>query len=119
MRFQAAVAARRGIPIQPTFKAVRLLVDCAENIELTMNSAGWAAASDVVLALYPVIVFWNLKISLRMKIGLCLLMAGGLVAAVGGVMKTINIKFIEAQKDKNCTSRHISQPHLSSHILTM
>ncbi|KAG8532526.1 uncharacterized protein KY384_002403 [Bacidia gigantensis] len=61
----------------------------------------WAAVSDVVLALYPVIVFWNLKISLRMKIGLCLLMAGGLVAAVGGVMKTINIKFIEAQDDKN------------------
>ena len=36
-----------------------------------------------------------------MKLGLCALMAGGLVAAVGGVMKTINIKFIAAQDDKN------------------
>lgn len=39
----------------------------------------WASASDVCLAIYPVLVFWNLKISSRVKIGLCLLMAGGLV----------------------------------------
>ena len=58
--------------------------------------------TDVILAIYPIFVFWSLKISKRMKFGLCFLMAGGLVAAVGGIMKTINIKFIKAENDKNC-----------------
>ena len=39
----------------------------------------WAAASDLALALYPVLVFWKLKISTKIKIGLCLLMGGGIV----------------------------------------
>ncbi|KAL8705631.1 MAG: hypothetical protein Q9201_001268 [Fulgogasparrea decipioides] len=59
----------------------------------------WAAASDLALAVYPVIVFWNLKISTRVKIGLCLLMAGGLVAAAAGIVKTIYIKLISVGED--------------------
>lgn len=39
----------------------------------------WAAASDVVLAIVPVYVFWDLRISVKLKVGLCLLMAGGIL----------------------------------------
>ena len=42
-------------------------------------SQAWAALSDIVLAVYPVVFFWSLKISNKIKIGLCLLMAGGLM----------------------------------------
>ncbi|KAL8727833.1 MAG: hypothetical protein Q9181_005565 [Wetmoreana brouardii] len=59
----------------------------------------WAAASDLALAVYPILVFWNLKISKRVKIGLCLLMAGGLVAAAAGIVKTIYIKLISVGDD--------------------
>ncbi|MDI1487978.1 MAG: hypothetical protein OHK93_007252 [Ramalina farinacea] len=59
----------------------------------------WAALSDILLAVYPVVFFWSLKISNKIKIGLCLLMAGGLIAAASGIVKTINLKFISAEKD--------------------
>ena len=39
----------------------------------------WAAISDAILAATPVFVFWSLRISTKLKIGLCLLMAGGLL----------------------------------------
>ena len=39
----------------------------------------WAATSDVVLAVVPVYVFWDLRISTKLKVGLCLLMAGGVL----------------------------------------
>ena len=39
----------------------------------------WAATSDVVLAIVPVYVFWDLRISAKLKIGLCFLMAGGIL----------------------------------------
>lgn len=34
---------------------------------------------DIILALYPVSIVWNLQASLKMKIGFCLLMAGGIM----------------------------------------
>ncbi|MCJ1280029.1 hypothetical protein MMC21_007854 [Puttea exsequens] len=60
---------------------------------------GWAALSDIVLALYPVLVFWNLQITNKIKIGLCALMAGGLVAAAAGITKTVYLKLIAAEQD--------------------
>ena len=39
--------------------------------------ASVSAASDFFLAAYPIIVFWNLNMSLKRKIGLCALMGGG------------------------------------------
>lgn len=88
----------------PTSKEVRILIHFPLSI-LWADSmlAGWAALSDIILAIYPVIVFWNLKISLRIKAGLCLLMAGGLVAAAAGIVKTVNLKFISASHDITCT----------------
>ncbi|KAK0513979.1 hypothetical protein JMJ35_003701 [Cladonia borealis] len=52
----------------------------------------FAALSDLLLAGYPILVFWKLKISKHLKIGLCCLMGGGVVAAAAGIAKTVYIK---------------------------
>ncbi|WPH01524.1 Hypothetical protein R9X50_00437000 [Acrodontium crateriforme] len=52
----------------------------------------WGAASDIVLALYPMFVFYRLNVSLRRKIFLSALMGGGSFAAVAGISKTVYIK---------------------------
>ena len=49
-----------------------------ESNRADMNSLAWGAASDVVLALYPMFVFYRLNVSLRRKIFLSALMGGGL-----------------------------------------
>ncbi|KAF2721794.1 hypothetical protein K431DRAFT_209419, partial [Polychaeton citri CBS 116435] len=59
----------------------------------------WSAASDFVLAVYPVFVFWPLNISTRRKIGLCFLLGGGLLAAVAGTLKTIYIQLAPSTQD--------------------
>ncbi|KXL44959.1 hypothetical protein M433DRAFT_67749, partial [Acidomyces richmondensis BFW] len=51
----------------------------------------WSAASDLVLAIYPITVFWNLKVSWKRKFGLCALMGGGVLASAAGVLKTVFI----------------------------
>jgi len=39
----------------------------------------WAALTDICLAIYPISVVWSLQTTLKMKLGFCLLMSGGLV----------------------------------------
>lgn len=73
----------------------------------------WATASDVVLAIYPILVFWNLKISNKIKIGLCFLMAGGLIAAAAGVTKTVYLKLISVSTDITSPFSHHHVPLLS------
>jgi len=63
-------------------------------------SIAWVATSDVLLAGYPILVFWNLKISTRVKAGLCLLMAGSLllvsyIASLICVVKAHECLFLE------------------------
>ena len=48
-------------------------------IMLTGLRPGWSAFCDVALAVYPIIVFWHLKIQLHVKVGLSALFALGLV----------------------------------------
>lgn len=54
----------------------------------------WMAASDGVLAIYPIFIFWNLKMSWQRKAGLCALMGGGLIAGVcSALSKSIPLCF--------------------------
>lgn len=39
----------------------------------------WSALSDIALAVYPISVVWKLQTSLKMKIGFCVLMGGGIM----------------------------------------
>lgn len=50
--------------------------------------AGWGALSDLVLACYPISIFWVLQMPVRAKVGVSVLMAAGLFACVCAVMTT-------------------------------
>ncbi|KAF2157528.1 hypothetical protein K461DRAFT_273721 [Myriangium duriaei CBS 260.36] len=58
-----------------------------------------AVSSDLFLALYPTTIVWDLKISYRAKIAFCVLMAGGLLPAAAGLMRTIYIPRLYVSKD--------------------
>lgn len=45
----------------------------------TYVQGSWAAATDIFLAIYPIFVVWSLQTTMRMKLGFCVLMSGGLV----------------------------------------
>jgi len=43
------------------------------------TQGAWSAATDIALALYPISVVWDLQTSLKMKLGFCVLMSGGIM----------------------------------------
>lgn len=45
----------------------------------TYVQGSWAAVTDIFLAIYPIFVVWGLQTTMRMKLGFCILMSGGLV----------------------------------------
>jgi len=53
-----------------------------------LTSPAWSAVSDAALALYPITIVWKLQVPLRTKIGLCILMGFGLLAAACAAIKT-------------------------------
>ncbi|PSK55178.1 hypothetical protein B9Z65_2567 [Elsinoe australis] len=54
---------------------------------------------DIILALYPISIVWNLQASLKMKIGFCLLMAGGIIPAAAGTVKAVMLDFLRKPND--------------------
>ncbi|GAB7340524.1 hypothetical protein MBLNU457_6943t1 [Dothideomycetes sp. NU457] len=59
----------------------------------------WSACSDIVLALYPISVVWKLQTSLKMKIGFCVLMGGGIIAAISVAIRTYYINTLATNLD--------------------
>ena len=57
---------------------------------------------DFALALYPITVFWTLQMSLKKKIGVCLLLSLGVVAGGVAVEKTTRIPDLGKRKDLPC-----------------
>ncbi|KAG8623949.1 hypothetical protein KVT40_008925 [Elsinoe batatas] len=57
------------------------------------------ATIDVVLALYPISIVWNLQASMKMKVGFCLLMAGGIIPAAAGTVKAVMLDFLRKPND--------------------
>jgi len=56
--------------------------DCSRKhvaINIGYAQGAWSASTDIALALYPISVVWTLQTSLRMKIGFCVLMGGGIM----------------------------------------
>ncbi|MCJ1277470.1 hypothetical protein MMC21_005283 [Puttea exsequens] len=69
------------------------------------NKAGYfrgsySALGDLILAIYPIVVFWNLQMSKKLKIGLCLLMSGGVIATACAIVKTVYIELISKTEDR-------------------
>ncbi|CZR62197.1 uncharacterized protein PAC_12094 [Phialocephala subalpina] len=61
--------------------------------------AGFGAFLDLTLALYPVIIFWNLQLRLHVKIGLMVPFGFGIVAAVCAIIKTTKLSRLTATSD--------------------
>ena len=59
----------------------------------------WNIVSDFILAFYPVTMFSKLQMAFRVKVGLCVLMGLGIVAAVCGIMRTVLIPLAYSSND--------------------
>ncbi|KAJ5168552.1 uncharacterized protein N7482_004146 [Penicillium canariense] len=74
------------------------MIDICSKVGFVQGSIG--AASDFFLAAYPVYIIGRLQLmKLSTKIGLCLLMGGGLIAGIAGINKTIAIASITNVED--------------------
>ncbi|KAK5105850.1 hypothetical protein LTR62_001962 [Meristemomyces frigidus] len=61
---------------------------------------GIGAFSDAFLALYPIVLIGRLQqMKLSMKVGLCIVMGGGLIAFAAGIVKTYQISTITHTQD--------------------
>ncbi|MCJ1417264.1 hypothetical protein MMC32_003606 [Xylographa parallela] len=62
-------------------------------------TGAWGAATDLLLALYPVFIIYNLQIQLRLKIILCFLMGLGVFTAICSLVKTAQFNRLEISPD--------------------
>lgn len=62
-------------------------------------SVAYAAATDIILAIVPIVAFWKLKLDMRTKVGLCLMMGCTLFAAICAIVKTSNLGSLEQLDD--------------------
>ncbi|KAI1085931.1 hypothetical protein F5B19DRAFT_481006 [Rostrohypoxylon terebratum] len=56
--------------------------------------AGFSAWSDLILALYPIGLIWNMHLSKATKFGIVCLMSLGIIAAGAGGVKTVELKHL-------------------------
>jgi len=63
-----------------------------------------SAASDLIIALYPAFIIWQLKITKRLKTGLSVLMGLGCLSAVCAVFKITTLPLISNTSDPTCNS---------------
>ncbi|KAG0645989.1 hypothetical protein D0Z07_7935 [Hyphodiscus hymeniophilus] len=59
----------------------------------------FGAIMDVALALYPIFIFWSLKLQLHVKIGLMVLFGFGIVAAACSAVKTKQLSTVTGTSD--------------------
>ena len=70
---------------------------------LTLTIA-FTAFTDLVLALYPVSIVYNLQMTRRLKFGLGILMGVGMFTCVCSIMKTYCYKWLLDVPDPMCES---------------
>ncbi|KAI9043610.1 uncharacterized protein KD926_003380 [Aspergillus affinis] len=75
------------------------LIDICLHIGYFQGAVG--AAADIFLAFYPIYIIGRLQqMRLSLKVGLCLLMSGGIIAGIAGINKTIAIANITEATDQ-------------------
>ncbi|KAI9375102.1 hypothetical protein BJX61DRAFT_495286 [Aspergillus egyptiacus] len=57
-------------------------------IKFAYFSSAVNSASDLFLAVFPTIIFWNLNLKLRIKLGLIALLSLGILAMIASIIKT-------------------------------
>ncbi|KAJ5173704.1 uncharacterized protein N7500_001635 [Penicillium coprophilum] len=60
-------------------------------IRFAYYSNSFNSATDLFLAVFPTIVFWNLNLKLRIKISLIVLLSLGIVAMIASIIKTTKL----------------------------
>ncbi|EFQ97744.1 integral membrane protein [Nannizzia gypsea CBS 118893] len=63
---------------------------------------------DLVLAIFPASIFWNLNMELKKKISLSLLMGLGVIAMIASIIKTIQLQAITATADITYAMAHLA-----------
>ncbi|KAJ5910653.1 hypothetical protein N7504_005296 [Penicillium tannophilum] len=69
------------------------------NQQAAYFQSSYSAVCDLILALYPVIFFWNVRLNRRVKIGLCCLMGLGVAACVCAIVKTTTLRVLNETED--------------------
>jgi hypothetical protein len=59
--------------------------------QLTDPGTAYSVVTDFICALLPVVVLWNVKITLKTKIGVCCLMSLGLIATVVAIIRASSL----------------------------
>ena len=59
----------------------------------------FSALSDLVLALFPTVIIWNLQMRLSVKIGIASAMGLGVFAAAAAIVKTYELRLLNAKSD--------------------
>lgn len=57
------------------------------------------AICDIVLAIYPTVTFWNLNISRNKRIGLCILLGGGMLAGIAAIVRIVFTRLAASTED--------------------
>lgn len=63
--------------------------------------SAFAIATDLLLSLAPICIFWSLQITTKRKFGICFLMSLGLAATITSIMKNIAVTKIR-ERDFSC-----------------
>ncbi|PNS21063.1 hypothetical protein CAC42_3400 [Sphaceloma murrayae] len=66
-----------------------------KNVDLVLKGGtvqgSFSAFGDFFLAIYPAVIFWNLQMSWRRRLGVCVLFLGGAVSGIGAILKTVYV----------------------------
>ncbi|KAJ5482961.1 hypothetical protein N7539_006407 [Penicillium diatomitis] len=68
-------------------------------INFAYYSNTFNSATDFFLAVFPAVVFWNLNLKLRIKVGLILLLSIGFVAMIASIIKTTKLDTLPSVTD--------------------
>ncbi|KAF4761028.1 hypothetical protein HAV15_005372 [Penicillium sp. str.  len=77
------------------------------NQNYSFFQASFNTLSDVLLAVYPVHLFWKLQMKLRIKVVLSILMGLGWIAAVCSAVKTYELKALTETTDITYAQSHL------------
>ncbi|GAB7344698.1 hypothetical protein MBLNU457_3173t2 [Dothideomycetes sp. NU457] len=95
-------------PIKAVWDITVPHADCSRRrtaFAFTYVQGSWAAVTDILLAIYPIFVVWSLQTTMKMKLGFCVLMSGGLVTALSSALRTYYIRSL-ASRDFTHSTAH-------------
>jgi hypothetical protein len=68
------------------------------------GSLGWNVLIDMLLAILPVTIFWTINLTWQRKVGTCVLLGLGFIAALCAAIKTQYLASLNARSDLTCMS---------------